>query len=87
MCKLCDAGQPQAHDQPDTEAAHRWNSRRGFLKASGAAGAAGADPAPSDGRASRSAFSTTTSELADMPSPASHGGISPASASGMATTL
>lgn len=38
MCKLCDAGQPQAHDDDD---AARWNPRRGFLKA-GAGTAAGA---------------------------------------------
>ncbi len=39
MCKLCDQGQPQAHDQDDGRA---WNPRRGFLKASATAGAAGA---------------------------------------------
>ena len=33
MCKLCDAGKPQAH---------RWNSRRGFLKAASAGTAAAA---------------------------------------------
>ena len=39
MCKLCDEGKPQAH--PGTPA--RWDSRRGFLKASTAtAGAAAA---------------------------------------------
>lgn len=39
MCKLCDAGQPQVHDDDST----RWNARRGFLKASaGSAAAAGA---------------------------------------------
>ncbi|MES2957138.1 MAG: amidohydrolase family protein, partial [Pseudomonadota bacterium] len=38
MCKLCDAGQPQDHGADD----HRWNSRRGFLKATGAGGAAAA---------------------------------------------
>ncbi len=38
MCKLCDEGQPQDHgaDRP------RWNSRRGFLKATGAGSAAAA---------------------------------------------
>lgn len=38
MCRLCDQGQPQSHDDDDK----RWNPRRGFLKASAAAGAAGA---------------------------------------------
>ena len=38
-------------------------------------------------RASRAAFSTTNSELAAMPSPASHGGIHPAIASGTHTAL
>ena len=39
MCKLCDAGQPQVHDDDST----RWNARRGFLKAgAGTAAAAGA---------------------------------------------
>ncbi len=33
MCKLCDAGQPQAHPA----STHRWDSRRGFLKATAAA--------------------------------------------------
>jgi 5-methylthioadenosine/S-adenosylhomocysteine deaminase len=37
MCKLCDAGHPQSH---------RWDSRRGFLKASAAAGGAMALFAP-----------------------------------------
>ena len=37
MCRLCDEGQPQDHDEHE----HRWNSRRGFLKA-GSAGAAAA---------------------------------------------
>jgi 5-methylthioadenosine/S-adenosylhomocysteine deaminase len=37
MCKLCDAGRPQNH---------RWDSRRGFLKASAAAGGAMALFAP-----------------------------------------
>ena len=32
MCKLCDEGQPQDHGADE----HRWNSRRGFLKASSA---------------------------------------------------
>ena len=38
MCKLCDSGQPQDH----ADASPRWNPRRGFLKASGAAGASAA---------------------------------------------
>jgi 5-methylthioadenosine/S-adenosylhomocysteine deaminase len=38
MCRLCDLGQPQSHDRDDGKA---WNPRRGFLKASAAAGAAG----------------------------------------------
>jgi 5-methylthioadenosine/S-adenosylhomocysteine deaminase len=38
MCKLCDEGQPQDHGLES----HRWNSRRGFLKATGASGAAAA---------------------------------------------
>jgi cytosine/adenosine deaminase-related metal-dependent hydrolase len=38
MCRLCDQGQPQSHDNDDRRA---WNPRRGFLKASAAAGAAG----------------------------------------------
>jgi hypothetical protein len=44
MCRLCDAGQPQDHTAADDTAAHRWDSRRGFLKAAagGTAGAAGA---------------------------------------------
>ncbi len=33
MCRLCDAGRIQAHPT----AAHRWDSRRGFLKAAGMA--------------------------------------------------
>jgi 5-methylthioadenosine/S-adenosylhomocysteine deaminase len=37
MCRLCDEGQPQPHEQGE----HRWDSRRGFLKA-GSAGAAAA---------------------------------------------
>ena len=37
MCRLCDEGQLQTHDEGE----HRWNSRRGFLKA-GSAGAAAA---------------------------------------------
>ena len=38
MCTLCDSGRPQDHagDSP------RWNARRGFLKATGAGGAAAA---------------------------------------------
>ncbi len=37
MCKLCDEGRPQVHaDRPA-----RWDSRRGFLKATSAAAAAG----------------------------------------------
>jgi 5-methylthioadenosine/S-adenosylhomocysteine deaminase len=36
MCNLCDAGQPQAHDDDD----RRWNPRRGFLKSGAAAGGA-----------------------------------------------
>jgi cytosine/adenosine deaminase-related metal-dependent hydrolase len=39
MCKLCDDGRPQNHDADE---ARRWNPRRGFLKASAAAGATGA---------------------------------------------
>ena len=35
MCRLCEEGQPQAHEPAE----HRWDSRRGFLKA-GSAGAA-----------------------------------------------
>jgi len=38
MCKLCDEGRPQNHDKEG----ERWNPRRGFLKASAAASAAGA---------------------------------------------
>ena len=38
-------------------------------------------------RARRSAFSTTTSELVAMPSPAAHGGSQPASASGTQAAL
>jgi 5-methylthioadenosine/S-adenosylhomocysteine deaminase len=37
MCRLCDEGKPQNHETGD----HRWDSRRGFLKA-GSAGAAAA---------------------------------------------
>jgi 5-methylthioadenosine/S-adenosylhomocysteine deaminase len=36
MCKLCDAGQPQVHDDDD----RRWNPRRGFLKSGAAIGGA-----------------------------------------------
>jgi 5-methylthioadenosine/S-adenosylhomocysteine deaminase len=36
MCKLCDEGKPQAHSNQGS----RWDSRRGFLKASAGAGAA-----------------------------------------------
>jgi len=39
MCRLCDQGQPQSHDNDDGRA---WNPRRGFLKAGAAAGGAGA---------------------------------------------
>lgn len=42
MCRLCDAGQPQAHSSDD----HRWDSRRGFLKAAGAATAGASILAP-----------------------------------------
>jgi hypothetical protein len=39
MCRLCDEGHPQDHE----DGGHRWQSRRGFLKASSAgATAAGA---------------------------------------------
>ena len=38
MCNLCNEGQPQDHGDDS----HRWNSRRGFLKATGAGGAAAA---------------------------------------------
>ena len=38
MCKLCDQGQPQNHDDDGA----RWNPRRGFLKAGMATGAAAA---------------------------------------------
>ena len=38
MCKLCDEGRPQNHDDD----AKPWNPRRGFLKASAVASAAGA---------------------------------------------
>jgi cytosine/adenosine deaminase-related metal-dependent hydrolase len=38
MCKLCDQGQPQNHDDDSA----RWNPRRGFLKAGLATGAAAA---------------------------------------------
>jgi cytosine/adenosine deaminase-related metal-dependent hydrolase len=38
MCRLCDQGQPQAHDNDDDDRA--WNPRRGFLKAGAAASAA-----------------------------------------------
>jgi len=37
MCRLCDEGKPQEHASP-----HRWEARRGFLKASATAAAAGA---------------------------------------------
>ncbi len=33
MCRLCDEGKPQDHASSNE---HRWNSRRGFLKAGGA---------------------------------------------------
>lgn len=36
MCRLCDEGKLQNHDADD----HRWNSRRGFIKAAAAGGAA-----------------------------------------------
>src|SRR6478672_8487165 len=39
MCKLCDDGRPQNHEADE---ARHWNPRRGFLKASAAAGATGA---------------------------------------------
>ena len=39
MCKLCDAGQPQQHNDDDGKL---WNPRRGFLKVGAATGAAGA---------------------------------------------
>ncbi len=49
MCKLCDQGQPQKHaSEPGDDASargetspteHRWNRRRGFLKAGATAGA------------------------------------------------
>jgi 5-methylthioadenosine/S-adenosylhomocysteine deaminase len=39
MCKLCDLGQPQSHRDDDDRV---WHPRRGFLKASAAAGGAGA---------------------------------------------
>ena len=35
MCRLCDQGQPQIHNDDNDR---RWNPRRGFLKASAAAG-------------------------------------------------
>jgi cytosine/adenosine deaminase-related metal-dependent hydrolase len=38
MCKLCDEGRPQEHQDEGT----RWHPRRGFLKAAGASAAAGA---------------------------------------------
>jgi len=47
----------------------------------------GAGPQGLGSRASRAAFKTTSSELAAMPRPASHGGISPAMASGTEMTL
>ena len=40
MCTLCDQGQPQVHPEPGAE--HRWNPRRGFLKAGAAVGTASA---------------------------------------------
>jgi 5-methylthioadenosine/S-adenosylhomocysteine deaminase len=40
MCRLCDQGQPQSHDNDDDSRA--WNPRRGFLKASAAASGASA---------------------------------------------
>jgi hypothetical protein len=40
MCRLCDQGRPQLHDDGDDDSA-RWNPRRGFLKASAAVGTAG----------------------------------------------
>ncbi|MBI5719348.1 MAG: amidohydrolase family protein [Burkholderiales bacterium] len=40
MCKLCDEGQPQLHPSSSAGEGSRWSSRRGFLKASAAAGAA-----------------------------------------------
>ena len=40
MCRLCDQGQPQLHDDNDDDST-RWNPRRGFLKAGAAAGTAG----------------------------------------------
>ena len=43
MCRLCDQGQPQSHDNDDGRLdGAAWNPRRGFLKASAAAGVAGA---------------------------------------------
>ena len=43
MCKLCDQGQPQFHeDNGGRQDGAAWNPRRGFLKASAAAGAGGA---------------------------------------------
>ena len=39
MCKLCDEGKPQDHGTDGADG-QRWNSRRGFLKASGATAAA-----------------------------------------------
>ena len=40
MCRLCDQGQPQVHDDGRLDGA-AWQPRRGFLKASAAASAAG----------------------------------------------
>ena len=43
MCRLCDQGQPQSHDNDNGRLdGAAWNPRRGFLKASAAAGAGGA---------------------------------------------
>ena len=60
MCRLCDAGRIQAHPT----AAHRWDSRRGFLKAAGMATAGTAAGlsilTPREARAGFTARSSTT---------------------------
>src|SRR5690606_1084571 len=75
------------HDQDHVHAAGTSNVETPFRSgAIGAAASERASPCPTP-RPIRIAFSTTTSELKDMPSAASNGGTKPSAASGTAATL